>query len=154
MEVTRQPCADAPAGCRLHPELLRLVCSFAQASCTANVPACSPGPPPPPVEEYAEGLAFKVYLNEGRLITQAEVELAEVEECEWGSGLGAPVGRWLVCQLRRLHGPAGTKVQPLLCTHCSWHPVPWLELPALPCTQTWAVCWTSPASWGGWPSRR
>lgn len=44
--------------------------------------------PSPPVEEYAEGLAFKTYLNEGRLITQGEVELAEVEECEPKGGVG------------------------------------------------------------------
>ena len=30
-----------------------------------------------------QALAFRTYLAEGRLITQSEVELAEIEECEW-----------------------------------------------------------------------
>lgn len=44
--------------------------------CPARLPAA--------VEEYAEAVAFRCYLTDGRLIKQAEVELAEVEECEWG----------------------------------------------------------------------
>lgn len=40
----------------------------------------------------AQALAFRTYLNEGRLITQAQVELAEIEECEWGRD-GGPTCR-------------------------------------------------------------
>lgn len=70
----------ADGGCSA---LLPILCCPSRPcpSLAAN-PLLSIPAPPLAVEEYAEGLAFKIYLNEGRLITQGEVELAEVEECE------------------------------------------------------------------------
>jgi predicted translin family RNA/ssDNA-binding protein len=59
----------------------------------AECPTLRPGSFANAVEEYAEALAFRCYLREGRLIRRDEVELAEVEEYlgGWGGGgAGAP----------------------------------------------------------------
>lgn len=147
------------------------------------------------VEEYAEALAFRCYLNEGRLIKQGEVELAEVEECKcccpgaacfgchalsvFGgqadkgvsvSGaqcLLAPACRALprFCLPNTFHfsmraRPPGHSLAPcapanlpfLMLTHgCTPSSIPAFHFPD---AQTWAVCWTSRGSLGGWPLRR
>ena len=107
--------------------------------CTVLLPTLviclhSPHPSPcPSVEEYAEGLAFKVYLNEGRLITQGEVELAEVEECEWGR-------RALACRERGNAwlgwsglGATATPTTAVLGMHTQWDwPLQLAQFPCLP----------------------
>lgn len=78
---------------RCDPRIIsRVLGNDACACLPLQLPAATSDPPPPSpflrplpapaVEEYAEALAFRTYLNEGRLLRQAEVELAEVEECE------------------------------------------------------------------------
>ena len=59
-----------------------------EAVCTRRAPAthkvqsnrpCTPHPSNP--AQYAEAMAFKVYLEERRLIMRAEMPLVELEEC-------------------------------------------------------------------------
>lgn len=65
-------------------------------------PTLRPGSYSNAIEEYAEAVAFRCYLTDGRLIRQAEVELAEVEEYLGGVlDFTGELGRLAIAQATR-----------------------------------------------------
>ncbi|KAL4457974.1 hypothetical protein ABPG75_012839 [Micractinium tetrahymenae] len=65
-------------------------------------PTLRPGSYSNAIEEYAEAVAFRCYLTDGRLIKQAEVELAEVEEYLGGVlDFTGELGRLAIAQATR-----------------------------------------------------
>lgn len=78
-------------------------------------PTLRPGSYSNAIEEYAEALAFRCYLTDGRLIRQAEVELAEVEEYLGGVlDFTGELGRLAVVQATKRDEAAVQKARDLV----------------------------------------